>query len=69
MNTYIAELNGQWYAYGADHDRDLVIDLRNDKNTAPWSAENIAAIGSLSPSRSAAYQKAVRHGTYIGREF
>ena len=69
MNTYIAQINGLWYAYGADHDRNIVIDLRNDKNTAPWSAENIAAIGALSPSRSAAYQKAVRNGTYIGREF
>lgn len=69
MNTYIAELNGQWYAYGADHDRHIIIDLDNNDNTAPWSPESIVSIGSLSPSRSAAYQKAVRHGTYIGREF
>lgn len=75
MNTYITNIDGEWYAFAGDEKEDKVYSIGADcppewtgcySYTARWTSKGIKYVASSSPSRSAAYQKARRWGTYCG---
>lgn len=72
MNTYIKKIENLWYAFGS-YGNYQVISIGNDcpKEGGLWFAQGftdgaIKYVASGSPTRSAAYQKARRHGNYQG---
>lgn len=75
METYIRQIDGNWYAFGGDWDKYQVYSIGADcppseNNGACWCAKwtdsGIKYVASKSPTRAAAYQKARRHGVYCG---
>lgn len=73
--TYITEIDGKWYAFEGDTNNDRVYSIGSDNPPrescgsrwfARWTNEGIKYVSTSSPSRSAAYKKAARHGTYSG---
>ena len=69
--TYIARVNGSWYAFEGDPLRGQVLsigsdDPENGRWMARWTESGIKYVASPSPSRKAAYAKARRHGSYHG---
>ena len=70
-NTYIREIDGDWYAFAGDKDKAQVYSIGSDNPKqgrwfARWTDNGIRYVASKSPTRSAAYQKARRHGRYMG---
>lgn len=71
MKTYITCIDGKWYAFAGDPNNNQVYSIGNDSPRdgncwfAKWTDAGIKYIASPSPSRSAAYSKAKRHGEYI----
>ena len=71
MNTYIKEIEGKWYAFAGDETKNQVYSIGNDspKNGrffARWNDSGIKYVSCCSPTKSAARQKAKRHGNYCG---
>lgn len=71
MNTYIRQINGKWYAFACDEKNGQVYSIGSDspKNAmwfAPRTDSGIQYVATCSRTRSAAYQKARRHGNYCG---
>lgn len=73
MRTYIANVQGRWYAFRADISLNRVLAIGNDRplDASKQYAGSLTASGvrfaSLPcPTRSAAYQKARRNGEYAG---
>lgn len=71
--TYIRQIDGKWYAFWGDEERNQVYSIGNDCPsqagclwTGRWNDSGIKYVASVSPSRNAAYQKARRHGKYNG---
>lgn len=70
-NTYIREIDGDWYAFAGDKEKVQVYSIGSDnlkygRWCARWTDNGIRYVVSKSPTRSAAYQKARRHGRYMG---
>ena len=75
MNTYITEINGEWYAFAGSVVNDQVYSIGLDRPPrgsggdcyfASWSSRGIPHVASPSPNRKAAVSKARRHGEYKG---
>lgn len=71
MNTYIRQIDGKWYAFGADKDNNMVYSIGSDCPDGgvwygSWTDSGIKYVAYSSPSRRAAYQKARRCGKYSG---
>ena len=71
--TYIRQIDGNWYAFWGDEERNQVYGIGNDCPSqagclwvSRWNDSGIKYVASASPSRNAAYQKARRHGKYNG---
>ena len=69
--TYIAEVNGNWYAFEGNVSNGQVFSIGADNpERGRWMARctsgGIKYVASPSPTRKAAYQKAKRHGNYCG---
>lgn len=74
MKTYIAYINGNWYAFGANGYCD-VVSIGSDNPpvetgcyvyTARWSGRGVLYVAKPCNTRNAAYQKARRYGEYRG---
>lgn len=69
MNTYIRLIEGNWYAYGGHGSQVYSIGADSPKE-GRWFATRTDAgikyVATKSPTRTAAYQKARRNGTYMG---
>lgn len=72
METYIKKIDSKWYAFAADKQKDQVYSIGADNPRygsqwcSRWTDDGIKYVASSSPSRSAAYKKAFRHGEYRG---
>lgn len=75
MNTYVTEINGEWYAFAGDMRKDQVYSIGADQPPkgsggycyfASWSSCGIPYVATPSPNRKAAVAKARRHGEYKG---
>lgn len=71
MTTYIAEIEGKWYAFAADKNFLQVYSIGSDcpeggRWFSAWTKAGVQCVSIPSPSRRAAYQKARRHGRYDG---
>lgn len=74
-NTYIKCIDGKWYAFAGNEERWQVYSIGSDcpppesgcrLYCAKGTDSGIKSVASPSASRSAAYQKARRHGKYSG---
>ena len=75
MKTYIKKIDSKWYAFAGDNNKGQVYSIGSDNPSkesggsrwfARWTENGIKYVASPSPSRSAAYSKARRHGLYGG---
>ena len=75
VRTYIQKINGEYYAFAGDTEKDQVYSIGADcppKNSGcylyvgRWSDNGIMRVASASPTRKAAVAKAKRHGDYFG---
>ena len=71
MKTYISQIEGRWYAYAGDEENYEVYSIGSDNPEegmwrAGWTDWGIKYVACPSKSRSGAYQKARRWGTYVG---
>lgn len=75
MKNYITNIDGIWYAFAGDDKSDQVYSIGSDNPgkesgggrwVSRWNDRGIKYVASPSPSRSAAYSKARRHGGYGG---
>lgn len=71
MNTYITKIDGRWYAFAGDLQKDQVYSIGADNPEdgtwcARWNDTGIKYVATYSSSRSGAYQKARRYGNYCG---
>lgn len=73
--TMIANIDGNWYAFSVSSDRNNVYSIGRDCPkegsrylywTARFTASGIKYVATPSPTRTAAYKKAVNNGHYIG---
>lgn len=70
-NTYIREIDGDWYAFAGNKDKAQVYSIGSDdpergRWCASWTNLGVRYVATKSPTRNAAYQKARRHGKYMG---
>ena len=72
MNTYIRQIDGKWYAFGADEENNQVYGIGSDcpkggrSWVGSWTDTGIKYVACSSDTRRAAYQKARRNGKYSG---
>ena len=75
LRTYITQINGKYYAFAGDKEKDQVYSIGSDqppKETgsycyfASWSNNGIPYVATPSPNRRAAIAKAKRNGDYFG---
>lgn len=72
VRTYISKVDGEYYAYAGDMEKDQVYSIGADNPpgggcwTARWKYSGILYVASPSPNRKAAVAKAKRHGDYDG---
>lgn len=72
MKTYVAKVNGLWYAVEYSQMQDQVYSIGNDcpRMGGRWVADatedGVRYVAQPSPSRKAAYAKSCRHGMYGG---
>ena len=70
--TYVSEIDGKWYAYGANDEKYSVYAIGNDFRFAPglymakWTNAGIKYVSSPSANKRAAIAKARRAGKYSG---
>lgn len=70
--TYVSEIDGKWYAYGASVEKYSVYAIGNDSRFAPglyfarWTDAGIKYVSSPSANKRAAIEKARRAGNYSG---
>lgn len=71
MNTYIRNINGSWFAFSGNKDKNQVYSIGADSPKegawfGNWTDGGILYVATKSPTRTAAYRKARRNGTYMG---
>ena len=70
--TYIKKIDGKWYAFAGDKSNDNVYSIGNDNPRdggrwfARWTDSGIRYVASGLETRSGAYKKASRYGSYCG---
>lgn len=75
--TYIAEIDGKWYAFEGNIDNNMVYSIGRDsypvrgenghgRYCGRFNCRGIKLVASASPSRRSAYAKASRYGVYQG---
>jgi len=76
MKTYIREIEGKWYAFGGDIDKNQVYSIGKDNPpsftgcshyVARWTDYGIRYIANASPNKQAARKKAIRNGDFDPR--
>jgi len=72
MKTYIALIDGKWYAFAGDTNKNEVYSIGSDSPKtggtwfARWTNSGIRYVATPSKTRESAYRKAKRGGTYNG---
>lgn len=73
MNTYITQIDGKWYAFAGNLNRNEVYSIGSDNPDcggrwyARWTDAGIRYVASPMKTRSGAYKKASAHGNYCGQ--
>lgn len=72
MKTYITNIDGKWYAFEGDTNKNEVYSIGSDNPKyggqwfARWTDSGIKYVSSPSTSRNGAYKRAYRNGNYGG---